>query len=85
MLNSGRHPLASSLLRSLSSKSDPLTLTYEETKGVLVDEEDSELDLDELDAAAGGEGGCFIIGGSNKVEKTRGHACAYVGVGWVTS
>lgn len=46
-----------------------------------------ELDDAELDAVAGGEGFCFILGGSNRVEKgcddRVGYACAYVGVGFI--
>lgn len=65
-----------------------LPITYDEAKSVLADDEDHQLDLDELDAAAGGSGGCLSIGFSTKPQAEcgkGGFACAYIGIGVVGS
>ncbi len=58
-----------------------LPITFEE---VVEASTNRELDDSELDAVAGGDGFCFIIGGTTDVEakcdSMTGQACAYIGV-----
>ncbi len=62
-----------------------LAFTYDEALASLA--RARELDDAELDTIVGGDGWCFIIGGSDDVESEcdeyEGHACAYIGVSGV--
>ena len=58
-----------------------LPFTFEEGKDGYADRE---LDDAELEAVAGGDGFCFLLGGSTGVEaecREPGYACAFLGVG----
>ena len=44
--------------------------------------DNSKLDMNELDAVAGGEGFCAWIGGTTKTEAHDAYACAFIGIGW---
>ncbi|MCR4871134.1 MAG: hypothetical protein K5859_07545 [Atopobiaceae bacterium] len=64
-----------------------LPFTYDE--GISSLSSGHELADSELDAVAGGDGACILIGVSSEVEAEcdeidEGHACAYIGVGVVT-